>query len=362
MCTDGLGSIRLTRLLSRFGSALGAVRASACAWTELGIPATTASRARAVDRATVARVDRQLTALGVSLVAFSDAAYPRALRHVHDSPAILLVQGHVGCLQDPCVAVVGARRSSAAGRALATDIARELAGHGRAVVSGLARGIDGAAHRGALSAPGATIAVVASGQDRVYPSQHRELAGEIVRSGAVVSEYLPGVAPRPGHFPQRNRIIAGLCSAVIVVEADLRSGSLITARLALDAGRDVFAVPGSVGYSGSRGCNAMLRDGARLVRDSQDVLDDLRLGGCDVRKPVVPAFVPAVANSPDTARIASELSASPMNVDEISAVLDLPAATVLQALQWLQISGFAEPIAGGNWTLTTNLPIAFANL
>ena len=216
---------------------------------------------------------------GIALVGRDDAAYPQHLRKVYDPPPVLYVRGSLRPDEGPkSVAIVGSRASTPHGRALARSMARELAGAGATVVSGLARGIDAAAHRGALDAPGRTVAVLGSGLDRIYPPENAPLAEAIAGQGAVVSEFPLGTVPYPGHFPRRNRIIAGWSQAVVVVEAAARSGALVTARVALDEGRDVFAVPGHPSQPASAGCNQLIRDGAALVRDALDVAREMGLG------------------------------------------------------------------------------------
>lgn len=211
---------------------------------------------------------------GNALVALDDPAYPNALLTMHDPPALLYVTGELESLHAPSVAIVGSRNATAQGADDAASFARELAAAGFAVVSGLALGIDAAAHRGALRAEGITIAVVGTGADLVYPAQHRALACEIAARGAIVSEWPLGTPAKPAHFPQRNRLIAGLARGVLVVEAALRSGSLITARLANEMGRDIFAIPGSIHAPLSRGCHQLIKDGAKLTETPDDVLDE----------------------------------------------------------------------------------------
>lgn len=209
------------------------------------------------------------------LVTWSDASYPPLLREIADPPLALYVMGNREMLTRPQIAIVGSRNASPAGKENAHAFARALSDAGLIVTSGLALGIDGAAHRGALDAGGGTIAVCGTGLDRVYPARHRELAHAIVKNGALVSEFAIGSPPLPGHFPVRNRIISGLCLGVLVVEAALESGSLITARLALEHGREIFAIPGSIHSPLARGCHALVRQGAKLVETANDVIEEL---------------------------------------------------------------------------------------
>ena len=212
---------------------------------------------------------------GNYLLTLDDARYPERLATIAQPPLVLFVIGNPQVLTMPQVAMVGSRNASAAGLDTARLLARELATAGLVVTSGLARGIDGCAHQGALEASAPTIAVMATGADRVYPRQHRELAQRILSKGALITEFPLGTSPRPELFPQRNRIISGLSLGVLVVEAAVRSGSLISARFALEQGREVFAVPGSIHNPRSRGCHTLLRDGAKLVETIDDVLEEL---------------------------------------------------------------------------------------
>jgi DNA processing protein len=217
--------------------------------------------------------------LGITILGWDAPAYPALVRRTFDPPPVLYVRGQVtpAGTEGPPIALVGARAATSAGRALAEAMARDLASAGATVVSGLARGIDTAAHRGALRGRGRTVAVLGSALDRLYPGENADLAAAIAEEGAVVSEFPLGTGPKPGHFPRRNRVIAGWSRAVVVVEAAARSGALITARYALDEGREVMAVPGHPSQRGSSGANQLLRDGAALVRDAADVASELGL-------------------------------------------------------------------------------------
>ena len=221
---------------------------------------------------------RRCRASGVTLVGRDDAAYPRRLRQVYDPPPVLYVRGLLEPAEETAsVAIVGSRAATPQGKALARRMARDLAAAGVTVVSGLARGIDAAAHRGALDACGRTVAVLGSGVDQLYPPENEALAAAIVEKGAVVSEFPLGTVPYPGHFPRRNRIIAGWSEAVVVVEAAEKSGALVTARVALDEGREVLAVPGHPSQPTSAGSNQLIKDGAALVRDAVDVAREIGL-------------------------------------------------------------------------------------
>lgn len=204
-----------------------------------------------------------------------DERYPSLLKEIPDPPAVLFVYGEPGILNQPQLAMVGSRHHSPGGRDTPRDFARYLASAGLVITSGMALGIDAACHQGALDGGGQTIAVTGTGLDRIYPARHRDLAHEIAENGALVSEFPIGMPPLAGNFPRRNRIISGLSLGVLVVEAAIKSGSLITARLALEQGREVLAIPGSIHNPHSRGCNSLIRQGAKLVETAQDVLEEL---------------------------------------------------------------------------------------
>jgi DNA processing protein len=269
----------------------------------------------------------------VNELSLGGQGYPRQLAEIYDPPRRLYLRGaRPELLAGPGVAVVGARSCSSYGAQVARALARELAASGVVVVSGLARGIDGEAHRGALAAGGATIAVLGCGIDRDYPRANTELARRIVAEGLIVSEYPPGVEPAPWRFPARNRIVAGLCLAVVVVEARERSGALITADFALEEGRDVFAVPGEITSALSAGTNALLRSGAAPLLSAADVLAALGLEGEPPRRP--PPDGPAAC-------VLALLSESPADADDLARRSGLPAEQVAAALVELELDGHA---------------------
>jgi DNA processing protein len=271
---------------------------------------------------------------GVAWLSRSHPDFPPLLRAIHDPPAGLFVRGAEGIelLRRPTVAVVGARSCSPYGAQVARMLGRELAAAGLVVVSGLARGVDGEAHRGALESGGATVAVLGCGIDRDYPAAHAELAGRIRATGLAASEYAPGVEPAPWRFPARNRIIAGLSAATVVVEARERSGALITADLALDEGREVFAVPGEITSALSRGTNDLLRLGATPLTDPEAVLDVFGLER---------AVAEMGELSPAADAILTRLSDSSVTPDELVRATGLDAATVAAALTELELVGRA---------------------
>lgn len=339
--TPGVGREGARRLLAAFGGPATALGASTAALREV-VGATLATALGTPpplfdDRLAAAEAwrhggdDRHVITLG-------DPAYPPLLLQTADPPLLLYVQGRVECLAATSVAIVGSRNPTPQGRDTARTFARALADEGLVVVSGLALGIDGAAHDGALGGAAGTLAVVGTGPDRVYPSRHHALAHRIVQSGAIVSEFAPGTPPLPENFPQRNRIIAGLTLGTVVVEAALKSGSLITARLAAEAGRDVFAVPGSIYAAQSRGCHALIQQGAKLVQSAADVSEDLR----GIQRSL-PVNGPTAAPEP----LLEALGSDPVTLDALLARTGWPAAELSAKLLDLELDGVVARLPGG---------------
>lgn len=287
--TPGLGRGGARRLLASFGSAQEVWRAPKAALQEIVGPTLAtalgeeppelASRLQAVHAWWSGGEHRHILSIG-------DSAFPSVLLQTADPPLLLYLQGDATWLNRRSLAIVGSRNATAQGVDNARSFAAHLSQQGWTIVSGLAFGIDGAAHEGGLSGPGSTVAVVGTGLDRVYPARHRGLAHRIAAAGALVSEFAPGTPPIASNFPMRNRIIAGLSRGTLVVEAALLSGSLITARLAAEAGREVFAVPGSIHAPLARGCHALIRQGAKLVESAADILEELQPGSLRVSSDV----------------------------------------------------------------------------
>lgn len=279
--------------------------------------------------------------LGLTLLGLGDDDYPELLGHIVDPPIVLWVKGAVAVLKDPMVAVVGARAASPAGLNVARELGDELARAGLTVVSGMARGADGAAHVGALDGGGATVAVLGCGADVVYPAEHFRLAERIAESGAIVSELAPGARPLQHHFPLRNRIISGLSRAVVVIEASEKSGSLITARCALDQGRDVLAVPGAIQSGRSRGCHALIRDGARLVDSTKDILEEI--GWTRAPRPATGANKSLQMSELEETMAPGES----YTVDDLASRTGRPARELLAELGELELAGRINRVAGG---------------
>lgn len=319
---------------------------------------------RAPDAARLDADERFLAETGAVLVPRGAPGYPPLLAQSPDAPLVLFVRGDPALLGAAQLAIVGSRNPTANGARDAEAFATALADAGLVITSGLARGIDGAAHRGALLAKdaggGRTLAVCATGLDRVFPAAHRGLAREIAARGALVSEYPPGTPPLKHHFVERNRIIAGLCVGTLVVEAAARSGSLITARYALEAGREVFAIPGSIHNPLAKGCHRLIRDGAKLVETAADVIEEL---GALVELALAPRPTRAGADDApsarvapldaETARVLREVGWEPTAFDRIVQRSGLPTPVVSSALLMLELEGRVSAAAGGRYSRIT---------
>jgi DNA processing protein len=284
---------------------------------------------------------------GLDLVAWNDPDYPAPLAAIIDPPPVVWLRGLRTVLSRPAVAIVGSRAGSPYALAVAEQLAADLAVRGVVVVSGLARGVDSAAHRGALNAGGITVGVLGSGADVIYPAEHRPLADQMAQAGAVLSEFVPGTPPQPVFFPRRNRVISGLSRAVVVIEAGEKSGSLITARAALEQGRDVLAVPGNVLNGRNRGGHALLRDGAKIVESADDILEELGLGAPgrpqESGQPSVfgpPAVDPVLACLP---------VGEPCDLDSIAERSGLSSPRLLPRLFELELQGTVRRVGGGRF-------------
>jgi len=296
-----------------------------------------------------ARLDATLTWLrepGHDLVAWGDPDYPAALLEIGDPPPVFYCLGRRELLARPAFAIVGSRNATPQGCADAEAFGAALSAAGLTIVSGLALGIDAAAHRGGLNGAGSSIAVIGTGPDRVYPARNRALAHELAAKGLVISEFAVGTPPLKQNFPRRNRLVSGLARGVLVVEATLSSGSLITARLAAEQGREVFAIPGSIHSPFSKGGHRLIREGAKLVETAQDILDELG---------VVPAATPSadpVARAkpdPSMRAVMRALGHDPADVETLAARVPLPIATIMAALTSLELDGRVASLPGGIW-------------
>ncbi len=341
----GVGPRTIRRWLDQIGSAAGVWRR---------VPALAAGRAHADEvvagwrAAAPDAVFAQARALGMAVIPWASPAYPSRLRAIPDPPPVLFMRGEVG--EGPAVAIVGSRRATPYGRTVAGRLAAELAEAGVCVVSGLARGIDGAAHLAALDAGGRTVAVLGCGVDVIYPREHRRLAERVAAAGALVSEFAPGVPPLPGHFPRRNRLISGLAMGVVVVEGTRDSGAMVTVDYALDQGREVFAVPGSIFSPKSHAPHHLLRQGARIVESAADVLDELGLGGAPS-----PATRDAAAGEPappaagadrDERYLLALLDGGARSLDDLVEGSALPASRVAALVGMLEVRGLVHIYPG----------------
>ncbi|KGI76771.1 DNA-processing protein DprA [Oleiagrimonas soli] len=359
--TPGLGGKRLRALLEHVGGDIRAALAQArrhAAAGELSVSAR--DWLRAPD---ATRIEADLEWLAQPrhrLLCCTHVDFPPQLECMPDPPAALFVVGNSDLLLRPQLAVVGARNAGPAGRRLARDFAAALSRHGLVITSGLAEGIDAAAHRAALEAGGGTVAVIGTGPDRIYPRCHAGLAESIAEQGAIVSEFLPGTVARPGHFPRRNRIIAGLSLGTLVVEAGLRSGSLITARLAAECGREVYALPGSIHNPLARGCHRLIRDGARLVEDVEEIRASLvplaRAQGAELAArlqddaPVAAASPAAESLSdPASADLLAMLGHDPVTLDTLRERSGLSGPALSSLLLQLELDGVIASHPGGRF-------------
>jgi DNA processing protein len=311
-----------------------------------GLDATVAARIEQVRREYDAEADAQeLERRGFRVLSLYDPSYPATLKTIEDPPPVLFLRGTLTPAEDQAVAVVGSRRSSSYGRLVAEDLSRKLVPYGLTIVSGLAQGIDTAAHQGALRAGGRTIAVLGCGLDVCYPRENRALADAIAEQGALLTEFPLGTPPEGWHFPARNRIISGLSRAVVVIEAPINSGALITADYALEQGREVLAVPGNVTNNRSAGCHRLIKEGARLVEDVFDIVDVLGLSA-PLRLPVPSETPPAPSLQPDEQRIIEVLGIHQKHVDQIIREASLSTAQVNSALVLLELKGLVRRLPG----------------
>lgn len=344
-----IGPVRLARLHKHFGSLAEAWGASESAMTRV-LDARTwsyvaAARKKTVPLELIADLDRK--AIGV--VTQLDATYPRLLAQIPAAPPVLYVRGTLTDSDDLAIGLVGTRRSTAYGRHMAEQVAAELSAAGVTVVSGLARGIDGAAHHGALNGGGRTIAVLASGVDIIYPSEHHVLASRIIESGALVSDYPPGAKPDAPNFPARNRLISGLSLGTLVIEAPRRSGALITVDFAADQGRDVFVLPANADSPASEGSNRLLREGARAITSAADILEDLGLAQLQESQGVETA---AVELSDRERRLLAVLGSEPLHIDEITVAVGIPVHEGAAVMTMLELQGLVRNVGSQHYVST----------
>ncbi len=365
-----IGAARFRKLLLQFGQPAQALAASDRQWRELGMPEAAIAQRHCIPTQHLEADYTWLMRPDCHVLRFTDADYPALLSELTVPPPLLFVRGNLAVLNQPQVAIVGTRNPSQEGGRHALDFAATLAASGLHITSGLALGVDGAAHQGALNVSqqvhaGRTIAVLGTGPDRIYPARHRDLATAILeQGGALVSEFSPGTPPQAENFPRRNRIISGLTLGTLVVEAARRSGSLITAKYALEQGREVFAIPGSIQNTQARGCHQLIKEGAQLVECAQDVMQAFKQwmqAGTQTDLFTVEKSQPqdlpiaTVANPPTPApdsplfALWQYLADGAKHIDQLAELSGLSAQTISQQLLMLEIEGFVMAQAGGRF-------------
>jgi DNA processing protein len=341
--------------LEKLGSPQALVAESARGLAALGMSEDAIRRLKSPDEAVLTRWRRWLGKPQRAIVGFGSEGYPQLLANIPDAPLALWLEGaEQTLLRAPQLAIVGSRSPTSAGRDTAQRFAQYLSELGLTITSGLATGIDGASHRGALKGIGKTVAVLGSGLDIIFPRVHEGLARQIAENGLLISEYAPGVTPRKFHFPQRNRIIAGITVGTLVVEATRRSGSLITARRAGDYGREVFAIPGSIHNPLARGCHALIRQGAKLVEEAGDVLVELapllQIDLTAIRVTAESEKPPSTLDDPVYADVLKNVDFAPTTIAELMERAGLTAAELSSMLLVLELEGFVEALPGGRYS------------
>ncbi len=352
LLTPGIGTRRFQALLKHVGTPREIFKSTPKQLNGAKIlPKSVASRLTTPDWA---QVEKQLSwqqQHGNHIISCADPLYPALLKEIADPPPLLFIQGNVEMLTRQQIAVVGSRNPGPDGRENTNAFARDLARRGYVITSGLALGVDTAAHRGALRGDGATIAVMGTGPDYRYPNSNRSLADEIVQNGALVSEFPLGTPPLAENFPRRNRIISGMSLGVVVTEAALRSGSLITARSALEQGREVFAIPGSIHNPLARGCHALLRDGAKLVENTQDIIEELGALSSFEQADQPPAILPLFAKPLDHKEqvVLGALGFDPSSIDTLVERTELTAEELSAILLVLELHNYVKTTPGGHY-------------
>jgi DNA processing protein len=339
----GIGPAKFRALLDYFGSAEAAYTADKGALTNAGLDRTACKSLLAARHQTSIEAKiAQIEDLGIQALTWDDPDYPTYLKEIPDPPPVLYLQGELQSRDQWAVAVVGTRRASSYGRHATRKLVSDLARSGVTIVSGLALGIDGVAHLAAIEAGGRTLAVLGSGLNRIYPPQHRRLAEQVAANGALLSDFFPDTPPEAWNFPRRNRIISGLSLGVLVVEAGARSGASITANFALDQGRDVFAVPGNIDSRTSLGTNRLIQQGAKLVLDARDILEELNM--TMVAEQVATQL--ALPASHEEAVLLKLISSHPSHVDDLSRRAGMAVSQVTSTLTMMELKGMIRQVEG----------------
>lgn len=341
--TQGLGRTALFKLHHYFGNFTDPLHAPLRQWREAGVAEQLFTNILPENDPKLTRIIQKLEKLQVELISFWDKDYPPLLREIHDPPALLYLRGQLPAKE--CFAIVGSRRATRSGLHFTQDLATTLAHHNICIVSGLARGVDSAAHRGALDATGATIAVLGCGIDRIYPPENSRLFLEIIENNAIITEYPPETPPLSGHFPGRNRIISGLSRGVLIVEAAEKSGSLITGDFALEQGRELFAIPGALHNPNSKGTNRLLKEGAQLVTEADDILQSLWPGRPSHQQQVVEESFSEQLEG-DSLKVFQMLGHSPLHSDEIARQCGLTPMELSAILLDLELQGAIQALPG----------------
>lgn len=342
----GIGAIRLKQILDFYGSLDVAWNSPSSGLLAAGLPKKVVENFNQVkNQVDLERIMENISTQKIRIMTWEDSDYPRRLREINQAPPVLFIKGAINVEDDWAVAVVGTRRVTPYGRQVAAEIARFLAQNGVTVVSGLARGVDAIAHQSALQNGGRTIAVLGSGVDVIYPPEHRKLGLEIAQQGAIVSDYPVGTQPDGVNFPPRNRIISGLSLATVVVEAGEKSGALITAEFAVEQGRDVFAVPGSILTPQSEGTNRLIEQGARPLLKMSEILESLKLE----QIPEKQAARKSNPLTPAEQKLLAKLTQEPVHVDELCELTGLPIHDVSATLTMMELKGLVSQVGGMNY-------------
>jgi DNA processing protein len=344
----GIGRVKFSQLENYFGSLEDAWKAGS---DELRRSGLDRNSVRAINegrgRVSLDEEMEKLERLGVSVLTWHDPGYPARLKEIYDYPPLIYTRGSILAEDEWCLAVVGTRRPTVYGRQVAEEMVTELARNKITIVSGLAKGIDTIAHQSALAAGGRSIAVMAGGLDTVYPAENAGLAKSLIKQGALVSEYHLGTKPRAENFPRRNRIMSGMSLGALIIEAGENSGALITARLALEQNREVFAIPGSILSLASQGTNHLIQEGAKLVSDYTDILEELNLTAVAQQlemKEIIPS-------SETESLLLKHLSAEPIHIDEVCRASGLPMPTVSSTLAMMELKGLVKQVGSMNYSL-----------